>query len=661
MDSLPDSRIPLSSTLLKTLPHGSAVALLVLLQYSESPPAWWWAAVLLWVVLATARIEAKGPDGARRVVWSFFGGSNPPEPTEARSDPTRGLVQGQTKAANRKRPVTYVYVAGPCTSSGTQADNLRDALTQAERLWSIGFVPFVPHLSFQWELVCGDRDQTRWYAYTADWLRRCDAVLRMPGVSKGADAEVELATSLGIPVFTEIDDLYLACDPPKDRDLRWHALTKGMNDLVEDVGAWQVEKGWTDLNPHTLVLGMVEELGEVARQFVKLDHGVRKDVIGETAAEFDARVLEEISDVLIYAAGLCAVQGYQFGDALAARWEHVRNRDPDRRTVTDPNATAPMRPSRRAVIDPDATGPTAPMRLHEVVTTVPTEFRRYGVRVHDAGVLADTLAKYPTDRLTPDLLTKRNFWIEFGEHVWVWSTDAIDLDALPTRTTPSAWIPVSDAYALKLLADATQVLYSPDVANPVVRALYPRWYRWGDPLATTRERVGEDGVAGPWTAALDLFERHGKPWSETDDGSESAHWLGQTPKGIVRAHRTTDAPPKDDDSLWMPIDVLTYAAHAQASGSPITTGEVLDPDVRALFPSWLHWDKQTEVPRDDLDEYVADHGVTTAALWYGIEPADDPERCGAEVVGWHDDPKSADDSWVAECRRPKHHTGDCKP
>jgi len=35
----------------------------------------------------------------------------------------------------------------------------------------------------------------------------CDAVLRIPGESRGADLECELARSRGIPVFDSIDDI----------------------------------------------------------------------------------------------------------------------------------------------------------------------------------------------------------------------------------------------------------------------------------------------------------------------------------------------------------------------------------------------------------------------------------------------------------------------
>lgn len=38
-------------------------------------------------------------------------------------------------------------------------------------------------------------------------LRSCDAVLRIPGASKGADQDVEVAISLGIPVYTDLQQI----------------------------------------------------------------------------------------------------------------------------------------------------------------------------------------------------------------------------------------------------------------------------------------------------------------------------------------------------------------------------------------------------------------------------------------------------------------------
>jgi hypothetical protein len=38
-------------------------------------------------------------------------------------------------------------------------------------------------------------------------LERCDALLRVPGESRGADMDVERARALGLPVYMSIDDL----------------------------------------------------------------------------------------------------------------------------------------------------------------------------------------------------------------------------------------------------------------------------------------------------------------------------------------------------------------------------------------------------------------------------------------------------------------------
>jgi hypothetical protein len=43
-------------------------------------------------------------------------------------------------------------------------------------------------------------------------IERCDAVLRLPGVSKGADEDVRRACERGLPVYTRLEDI-----PPSER------------------------------------------------------------------------------------------------------------------------------------------------------------------------------------------------------------------------------------------------------------------------------------------------------------------------------------------------------------------------------------------------------------------------------------------------------------
>lgn len=44
-------------------------------------------------------------------------------------------------------------------------------------------------------------------------LSRCDAVLRLPGASRGADMDVAHAQELGLPVFTSVDQIPVYTPP----------------------------------------------------------------------------------------------------------------------------------------------------------------------------------------------------------------------------------------------------------------------------------------------------------------------------------------------------------------------------------------------------------------------------------------------------------------
>lgn len=101
--------------------------------------------------------------------------------------------------------IARVYVAGPYTK-GDVARNVRNAYEVANRLADRGFAPFVPHATHLWHLLF-PRPYEFWLDLDAQFLPYCEAVFRLPGESNGADKEVELARKLGIPVFTDIDEL----------------------------------------------------------------------------------------------------------------------------------------------------------------------------------------------------------------------------------------------------------------------------------------------------------------------------------------------------------------------------------------------------------------------------------------------------------------------
>lgn len=96
-----------------------------------------------------------------------------------------------------------VYVAGPITKGDTLV-NIANAIHAAERLLNAGHAPYVPHLNYTWHMMYPHPHQD-WYDLDNEWLPMCEALLRLPGESPGADAEVKLANFLSIPVFHDVD------------------------------------------------------------------------------------------------------------------------------------------------------------------------------------------------------------------------------------------------------------------------------------------------------------------------------------------------------------------------------------------------------------------------------------------------------------------------
>lgn len=101
--------------------------------------------------------------------------------------------------------IKYVYVAAPYNSDPIH--NTNRAMHYANQLVSLGFVPIIPHTnSLLWNLHTS-RPESFWYGYVMDLMLLCDAVVRFPGDSDGADKEVVEARARDIPVFLSIAEL----------------------------------------------------------------------------------------------------------------------------------------------------------------------------------------------------------------------------------------------------------------------------------------------------------------------------------------------------------------------------------------------------------------------------------------------------------------------
>lgn len=94
---------------------------------------------------------------------------------------------------------TRIYIAGPYTK-GDVAQNVSIAMSYWTSLWHSGFAPFCPHLSHFIHLH-SQQNYEDWIEYDLIWLRQCEALIRIPGESAGADREVAEAERLGILVF----------------------------------------------------------------------------------------------------------------------------------------------------------------------------------------------------------------------------------------------------------------------------------------------------------------------------------------------------------------------------------------------------------------------------------------------------------------------------
>jgi hypothetical protein len=112
-----------------------------------------------------------------------------------------------------------VLIAGPYRSGTNDipermAENLRMLERYALPLYRAGHLPMIgewvalPIIRTAGSVCVGDPIYQEFlYPVASRLLERCDAVLRIPGESKGADQDVEIARQRGLPVFYKVEDV----------------------------------------------------------------------------------------------------------------------------------------------------------------------------------------------------------------------------------------------------------------------------------------------------------------------------------------------------------------------------------------------------------------------------------------------------------------------
>lgn len=121
----------------------------------------------------------------------------------------------QTTVSFMTKPL-LILIAGPYRS-GTNgnpdliAQNLARLEEASGPIFRLGHVPMIgewvalPILRTLDEADAGDGDVM--YETAHRLLQHCDAVLRLPGESSGADKDVEIAQQRGLPVYRSLEEI----------------------------------------------------------------------------------------------------------------------------------------------------------------------------------------------------------------------------------------------------------------------------------------------------------------------------------------------------------------------------------------------------------------------------------------------------------------------
>lgn len=124
---------------------------------------------------------------------------------------TRGHDGHVVERSSPKQKLPLVYIAAPYTKPDP-VENTHHAVKIGLQLWEKGIcVPIIPHLTLFAHFMRPEPYEY-WLAFDMDQLAHCDALLRLPGESAGADGEVAFAYDNGIPVFKSVASLVAWAD-----------------------------------------------------------------------------------------------------------------------------------------------------------------------------------------------------------------------------------------------------------------------------------------------------------------------------------------------------------------------------------------------------------------------------------------------------------------
>lgn len=91
--------------------------------------------------------------------------------------------------------------------------------------------------------------------------------------------------------------------------------------LQAEIGKWSRINFPGNKNYHPL-LGLTEEVGELAHAHLKMEQGIRGNF-----AELTEKKMDAVGDIVIYLIDYCERNGLNFADCVMRTWDEVKQRD----------------------------------------------------------------------------------------------------------------------------------------------------------------------------------------------------------------------------------------------------------------------------------------------------------------------------------------------
>ena len=88
---------------------------------------------------------------------------------------------------------------------------------------------------------------------------------------------------------------------------------------------WQKEH-FGDTPPEWLVVGMMEELGEMSHTMLKFDQGIREHR-EQSTEKFKTQLADDFGDIVVYGMQVLSYYGIDAEEAMKTTFEHVLKRD----------------------------------------------------------------------------------------------------------------------------------------------------------------------------------------------------------------------------------------------------------------------------------------------------------------------------------------------